>query len=83
MNRLLCFVSRVEGLTHLVFQEVCQLLENFPENSRLNTLAENFNGGGVVVAINFAAHQSFNFFFVEQSQPVSSFHEWTGIDFVV
>ena len=83
MNRLIYFVSRVEGLTYLEFQEVCQLLENFRENPRLDTLAENFNGGGIVVAINLAAHQSLNFFFVEQSQAVRCFHKWAGVDFIV
>ena len=58
-------------------------MENFSENSRLNALAENLNSGGIVVTINFAAHQTFNFFFVKQPQSVSCFHEWTGVDFVV
>ena len=67
----------------LRFQKVCELLENPLKDSRLYSLSKDFNGGGIVVAINLAAHQSFNFFFVEQSQSVSSFHEWTGVDFVV
>ena len=59
------------------------MTENFAENSRLNALAENFNSGGVVVAVYFAAHQSLNFSLVEQPQAVRCFHKWAGVDFVV
>ena len=82
-NRRLCFVSRVEGLTHLVFQEVCQLVENFPKNPRLHSLSKYFNRRGIVFAINIAAHQPFNFFFVEQPKAVRGFHKWAGVDFVI
>jgi hypothetical protein len=59
------------------------LLENFPEDSRLNTLAEDFNSRGIVGAINLAAHEAFNLVFVEHSQAVRGFYEWPGVNLVI
>jgi hypothetical protein len=77
------FTAENSGSLIDALQKVSELSENFTEDSRLNALAEDFNSRGIVGALNFAAHQSFNLLFVEQSQAVLRFYEWPGIYFVI
>ena len=41
---------------NLQFQKVRQLTKDFPKNSGLHALPKNLDGGGIMVAINLAAH---------------------------
>jgi hypothetical protein len=55
------------------------LTEDFPNDPRLHALPKNLDGGGVMGAVNLAAHEPFNFFLVQQTQTKRRFNKWADV----